>query len=518
MSGAGWHTNESIELCACVAILALGVVVLARGARNPMAPPLALLCVDMFVWNFADLAHSVSGIKAWGWLDMATSPFTPPLALHVILAFVGSVRPLRWLLLSAYGGFSALSLSALVVFVWPRAVWWNESPIFRAIFLALWLPLIILELVLLVRHWRRSTSFDEQWRARLILASVVVGAVFGSTEMWDDFVPIPSLGPIGALGSMALIAAVMLRFRLFGRDLSSSTLLYAVTLGVAATFGYFAVFQLLRPHTALLVIAAASLTLALVAAARDALRSVLVRRERLRELAGLGRLTAQMAHDVRNPLAALKGALQLILEDHARGRSLDGQREYLELALGQAERIEAVTERYKKLSSVEPVRGPIAMNELVEAVLAQAALAVEQRGPAVRIERSLAAELPVLQGDRDLLAAALENVVRNACEAMPRGGALRVRTSFLAHHRSDGEVVVRVEDEGVGMDARQLERVFDDFFTTKVDGTGLGLGFVRRVVDAHGGAVRISSQPARGTAVEIVLPAAQASAAQGEVT
>jgi two-component system, NtrC family, sensor histidine kinase HydH len=518
MPGAGWHSNEIIELFACVAILALGVAVLLRGARNPMATPLALLCIDMFVWNFADLAHNVSGIKAWGWLDMATSPFTPPLALHVVLAFVGATRTLRWLLLIAYGSFSALSLSALVVFVWPRAVWWNESPVFRAIFLALWIPMVLFELTILVRHWRRSTSFDEQWRARLILASVVVGAVFGSTEMWDDFVPVPALGPIGALGSMALIAAVVLRFRLFGRDLSSSTLLYAVTLGVAATFSYFAVFQMLRPHAALLVLGAASLTLAVVAAARDAVRSVNVRRERLRQLAGLGRLTAQMAHDVRNPLAALKGALQLVLEDQARGRTPD--REYLELALGQAERIEAVTERYRKLSSVEPVKGPLSANDLVSAVLAQAALSVEQRksAEAVRIERTLAENLPLLQGDRDLLAATLENVVRNACEAMPQGGALRVSTRFLAHDRSGGEVVIRIEDEGVGMDARQLERVFDDFFTTKVEGTGLGLGFVRRVVDAHGGAVRISSQPARGTVVEIALPAEQARAAQGAET
>jgi two-component system, NtrC family, sensor histidine kinase HydH len=513
MPGAGWHTNEMIDLVACVAILALGVAVLLRGARNPMATPLALLCIDMFVWNFADLAHNVSGVKAWGWLDMATSPFTPPLALHVVLAFVGATRTLRWLLLAAYGSFGALSLSSLAVFVWPRAVVWNDSPAFRGIFLALWIPSVLFELTILVRHWRRSTSFDEQWRARLILASVVVGAVFGSTEMWDDFVPVPALGPIGALGSMALIATVVLRFRLFGRDLSSSTLLYAITLGIAATFAYFAVFQLLRPHTALLTLGAASLTLAVVAAARDAVRSVNVRRERLRQLAGLGRLTAQMAHDVRNPLAALKGALQLVLEEQARGHTPD--REYLELALGQVERIEAVTERYKKLSSVEPVKGPLSANDLVSAVLAQAALSVEHRKPPVHIERKLAEDLPVLQGDRDLLAAALENIVRNACEAMPQGGALRVSTSFLARDRSGGEVVIRVEDEGAGMDARQLERVFDDFFTTKVEGTGLGLGFVRRVVDAHGGAVRLSSQPTRGTVVEIVLPAEQARAAQG---
>ncbi len=513
----GWHLNAWVELVACVGILALGVAVLLRGARHPMAAPLALLCIDMFVWNFADLAHSVSAVKAWGWLDMATSPLTPPLALHVVLVFVGSARTLRWLLVAAYSGFGALAASALVVFVWPRAVVWNDSPVFRGVFLALWLPLVCFELVMLVRHWRRSTSFDEQWRARLILASVVVGAIFGSTEMWDDFVPIPALGPIGALGSMALIAAVMLRFRLFGRDLSSSTLLYAITLGVAATFGYFAVFQLLRPHTALLVIGSASLTLAVAAAARDAVGSVLVRRERLRQLAALGRLTAQMAHDVRNPLAALKGALQLLLEEQARGRTLDGQREYLELALEQAERIETVTERYRKLSTIEPVRGPVVLGELVEAVLAQAELSAARRPPAeaVRLERALGAELPILQGDRDLLAAALENVVRNACEAMPRGGALRVSTCFLPQDRAGGEVVVRVQDEGVGMDARQLERVFDDFFTTKAEGTGLGLGFVRRVVEAHGGAVRISSQPSRGTVVELVLPAGGSAGRKG---
>jgi signal transduction histidine kinase len=96
----------------------------------------------------------------------------------------------------------------------------------------------------------------------------------------------------------------------------------------------------------------------------------------------------------------------------------------------------------------------------------------------------------------------LENLVRNAMEAMPDGGTVTVRTA-----RSGAEsVLLSVADTGCGMDARTRERAFDDFFTTKALGSGLGLAFVRRVVEAHGGRVSLESEQGRGTLVSVRLP------------
>ena len=114
--------------------------------------------------------------------------------------------------------------------------------------------------------------------------------------------------------------------------------------------------------------------------------------------------------------------------------------------------------------------------------------------------------MPECDADADLVGGALENLVRNAVEAMPDGGTLRIVTrAERAGEQTD--LVLSVEDTGVGMDARRAERAFDDFFTTKPTGTGLGLAFVRRVALAHGGTASLTSDVGKGTRVELRLPA-----------
>jgi signal transduction histidine kinase len=104
-----------------------------------------------------------------------------------------------------------------------------------------------------------------------------------------------------------------------------------------------------------------------------------------------------------------------------------------------------------------------------------------------------------------MLARVLENLVRNAIEAMPSGGAVTVRTARSSSGGRDG-ILIAVEDSGHGMDARTKDLALDDFFTTKAHGSGLGLAFVRRVAEAHGGDVLIASTEGRGTVVTVRLP------------
>jgi signal transduction histidine kinase len=105
--------------------------------------------------------------------------------------------------------------------------------------------------------------------------------------------------------------------------------------------------------------------------------------------------------------------------------------------------------------------------------------------------------------DADLLGVALENVVRNAAESLHGSGRIEVRTEPAG----PAGVCITVTDDGVGMDARQKERAFDEFFTTKASGSGLGLSLVRRVVEAHGGHVSLHSREGVGTVVRLRLPA-----------
>src|SRR5260370_33747577 len=103
MTVHGW-----ISIFACAGHLALAILGLAQRTRSPLRLPLALLALDLFTWNFADLAYTTSGNMAWHWLDRGTSPFCAPLALQIVAIFVGRARRLRHLLAVSYLGFASL--------------------------------------------------------------------------------------------------------------------------------------------------------------------------------------------------------------------------------------------------------------------------------------------------------------------------------------------------------------------------------------------------------------------------
>jgi len=380
-------------------------------------------------------------------VDRAASPFTTPLTLHLVLAFVGKRRTLRGVLYVTYAAFGALSAATLAAFVAPGWRAFADSHAWAVLYLGGVVPAMAFALALLVQHHRRTAGLVERTRTRLLIAALAIGVVAGSTDLFAGAgLAVPRLGTLATLASTALMAVVALRLRL------------------------------------------------LDGAARAAQRA------RVERLATLGRFSAQMAHDLKNPLAALKGAVQFLKEERAQGRPWGEQNELLDLVGEQVDRVTLVVEQYQRLGRVEPVRAPCDVNDVVRTTLAL------QKYAGVEVKAALAPRLPPVALDRDLVAGALENLVRNASEAMPGGGVVTVATEPAAPGEGEG-VVVTVADSGRGMDARTRERAFDDFFTTKSGGTGHGLAFVRRVIEAHSGEVSLTSQEGRGTVVRIHLPA-----------
>jgi two-component system sensor histidine kinase HydH len=227
-----------------------------------------------------------------------------------------------------------------------------------------------------------------------------------------------------------------------------------------------------------------------------------VARERVRRLATLGRFSEQLAHDIRNPLAALKGAVQFLATERAEGRPLEAHGEFLDLMAEQVNRLQRVVDDYQRMAKVEPMLAEGSLNDIVREVFGMQRFAVV---PGVTLREDLAADLPTLSLDKDLVATTLENVLRNAYEAMPNGGVVTVRTERVTG--GAGGIAVSVEDEGHGMDARVLDRASDEFFTTKATGTGLGLSFAERVAHAHGGTLSLTSRAGKGTVVRLWLPA-----------
>ncbi len=482
-------------IIACAGHLALGTLAFTQRSKSALGGLIALLCLDAFAWNFASLAHELSGASAWSHIDHFFSSLMAPIALHVVLVFVGRFRALKSTVTGAYVGFGAVGL------LLPDSMWWW-------VLLVLSTAAMSFAISLLFAHRRRTPDVSERARADLLLLALSVGTLLGATDLayGQTDLPIPRLAAVGTLVATSLIALAALRLSLFGPELPPVLGLYALMLGFFWFAAHLVLARWLDPRSSAWVLGGAALSIVAVASVRELGRSAALSRARTEELATLGRFSQQLAHDLKNPLAALKGAVDFLEDERRAGRSLDGQTRFLRLMSEQVERAERTVEHYQRIAKVEPHVEPVSMNGLVASVVPAQRLAVR---PDVSIGTALGPEVPECPLDRDLVATALENVLRNACDAMPKGGAITVRTSYDPARSS---VTLDVEDEGEGMSPMVLERATRLFFTTKAQGTGLGLSFAERVARAHGGELRVASTLGRGTTVTFTFPTAAGAA------
>lgn len=205
-------------------------------------------------------------------------------------------------------------------------------------------------------------------------------------------------------------------------------------------------------------------------------------------------MSAVLGHELKNPLTALKGHAQLLVEklppDHPGRRGA-------ETVVREAVRLEALTRQVLDfVRTGEVQRAPVdAAGLLAEAVAAL--------GPAdaARVSLALAPGLPPFALDAPLVRQALANLLENALQAAPAPGAIE-----LGLEPGEGGLVVRVRDHGPGFPAGEEERAFEPFFTRKARGSGLGLAVVRRVVEGHGGRARARNHPAGGAEITLTFP------------
>jgi signal transduction histidine kinase len=198
-------------------------------------------------------------------------------------------------------------------------------------------------------------TVEERSRTRLLLTAVMVIAPLASTELWADLgFPVPRLGAVGIFTFTTLLMTAALRFRLFDRALNPSNVLSATILAGVGGIAYLTVFHLAGSNTALLVLGTLTVTITLLAASRLVFGAMIARRDHTVRYVTLGKMAAQMAHDLKNPLAAMKGACQFLREERVQGRSIDDRVEFLDLLVSQIDRLENAIDKYQRLRDMQP--------------------------------------------------------------------------------------------------------------------------------------------------------------------
>lgn len=214
-------------------------------------------------------------------------------------------------------------------------------------------------------------------------------------------------------------------------------------------------------------------------------------------LATLGELMAGVAHEVRNPLTAIRGYVQIIRQQ----TSLPVHQEYLSVVLKEIDSINRVIQQLLDFSRPRQSQWQqVLLNSLIEETLILVQTSGVQARIAFNVEQDK--ELPAIVADRELLKQVILNILINAVQAISTCGEIRIRT--LSYSATQQAVII--EDNGCGIDIALQKKIFDPFFTTKASGTGLGLALSQRIINAHQGDIHVASMPGCGATFTLILP------------
>jgi signal transduction histidine kinase len=238
-----------------------------------------------------------------------------------------------------------------------------------------------------------------------------------------------------------------------------------------------------------------------------------------RKLVALSRLTAGIAHEVKNPLNAMMIHLDLLRTKVRKGALAPAGAasgtlglaqadpdilQHVEIIEGEVRRLDEVVQGFLKFTRPDELKlQPVNIGSLFQEILPVVEGEAHDRGVKVQVDAPLT--LPEVNGDAAMLRQAFLNLAINACQAMPDGGTLRL----VAGPATRDTLEVRVEDTGVGIPPEHLGKIFDLYFTTKDHGTGIGLSMVYRIIQMHDGDVEVQSTPGVGTTFRVLLPQAQ---------
>jgi PAS domain S-box-containing protein len=229
---------------------------------------------------------------------------------------------------------------------------------------------------------------------------------------------------------------------------------------------------------------------------------------RSEKMAAVGKISSKVVHEIRNPLASINLNVDLLLQGPGAGGEDPEAREILQVIKREVRRLSQITEEYLQFSRLPRAafRGE-RVNDILIELSDFARPLISRKG--VRLTLLLDEADPEAVCDATLLRQALLNLLRNSVDATVEGeGAIQMATRLRPQAEGGSTVEISVEDNGCGIPRDLLERIYEPFFTTKKDGTGLGLALVQRAVEEHRGSIRCESLPGKGTIFRLVIPCA----------
>jgi signal transduction histidine kinase len=221
------------------------------------------------------------------------------------------------------------------------------------------------------------------------------------------------------------------------------------------------------------------------------------RMKRAERLYALGQLSAGLAHEIRNPLASIEGAAAVLLREPP---SEERRIEFLQIIQKECRRLNRLLTNFLNFAKPrEPEFASVRVEQIFDSVIALAKHAIRRNKIVFR--KDIAEDVAELECDSEQLTQILLNLTINAIQAMPEGGEI-----VLSARRRGGNVIIEVQDQGIGISEKDLENIFDPFFTTKESGTGLGLPVAHQITVRQGGVLSATKNPGKGMTFSLEFP------------
>jgi len=526
-------------LFTAIASAALGLFVYLEGRRKSTNITLALFSAGICVWCFGQFMGEAVGSREavlfWTRVNIAAAILIPVFYLHFILAFVNQIRKSRAILSLSY-------LSASLLFVLDLTPWFVADvtprlgyrfypvpgivyPIF-ALYLVL---LFALGFSRLLRFVRISEGRTKN-QAKYVFVASLIGFFGGGTAFFPVFnLNLPVVSHFALPIYLAITVYAIVKHKLLDINLViREGLVYSVLTVLFA--GFYALMILLANRffqdltrlnefltTTIVVFASVLVFQPLRNRIQEGVDRVFFRgnyyyqktindlsAENLKlyrnllqadKLAALGTIAAGMAHEIKNPLASIKGLTQVLPENLSDAEFIN---KYSEIVPRQLDRINRIVEDLLAFGRPKEL---IMREAAVDRILEEVLRLVENQclKSNVEIIREFYSVPPIL-ADSERLSQAFMNMILNAVQAMPGGGKL-----LIGCKTSEDEIEVEISDSGKGIPENKLPNIFDPFFTTRETGNGMGLAVTYRIIKEHGGKIEVESELGAGTTFKVFL-------------